>query len=80
MLLQPGGSGLKKGLGHFVPLDALEKAKEPNVILMKSVMVVIDDGCDAPYRLSLLVGQKKGDVGMLEEGVFLGVDEGLPFH
>jgi len=71
----PGGS--QKLLGHGIILDDLKAAEEPGPLLLKGVVVVVNDGRDGAHRLIASLGEKEGYLCVFEEGVFMGVEERL---
>jgi hypothetical protein len=78
--LEPAGGVVEEAGGDVGVVDAFEETEEAGVLLVRVVMEVVDLGGDASDRLAVLFGQEEGDVGVLEEGIFLRVQEFLPFH
>ena len=79
-LPQPGGRGLKQGIGYLLVLDGLKKAPKAGTRAIVFVMQPVEVSRDAPHRLAIPVGQeilgfadfKEGPPALVQESALLG--------
>src|SRR5438105_2731324 len=61
-------------------INALEESKKSCFVLVKRIMIMIDNGGNSSDDLAIIFGKKKSGVGMFIERIFLLVDEFHPVH
>ncbi len=72
-LPEPAFGCPQEGLGRLGVVLRFEEAEEAGALLVEAIVLAVDLGGDASDHLSVAVGQEELVVGVLEEGVRLGV-------
>ncbi|MFD1185565.1 hypothetical protein [Pontibacter rugosus] len=68
--IQPLAHLLKKQVCHFPILHAVKESEEAILCIVKGIMVVVEDGGNPSYNISILVGQVQLQRRVLMEGMF----------